>query len=99
MLIFLKINQVLAMSNVRMGCASFPLVTFVKSWTLEALGWTMRGPPIFFPCNSSKIYIYLQRRLFRFFIPGVNSKNKSFVRKIARISGKKKLNKKMLAGC
>ncbi len=84
MLIFFKINQVLAMSNVRMGCASLPLVTFVKSWTLEAPGCTMRGPPIFFPCNSFKKYIYLQRRLFRFCFPGVNSKNKSFVRKIAR---------------
>jgi hypothetical protein len=59
----------------------------------------MRGPPIFFPCNSFKKNKNLQRRLFWFFIPGVNSKNKSFVRKIARICGQKKLNKKILAGC
>jgi hypothetical protein len=44
------------------------------------------------------MYIYisisLQRRLFRFFFPGVNSKNKSFVRKLPEFLVKKKIEQK-----
>jgi hypothetical protein len=81
------------------GCASFPLVTFVKSWTLEVPGWTMRGPPIFFPCNSFKIYIS-PKAIISVFYSRCKFKKQIFCeKKLPEFLVKKFLNKKMLAGC
>jgi len=56
------------------------------------------GAPYFF--SPQFLYIYISKGdYFGFFIPAINSKKKSFVRKIARIFGEKLLNKKILAGC
>ncbi len=50
----------MAMQTVRGldGPISVQEVTFVKSWTLEAPGWTVTGPHIFFfPAIPLNIYI------------------------------------------
>jgi len=52
--------------------------------TLQAPGWTRRGPPIFFLEILFKIF-FSKGNSFGFFFARVNSKNKSFIRKIARI--------------
>jgi hypothetical protein len=66
----------------------------VKSWTLEAPGWTMRGPPIFFPCNSFKIYIS-PKAIISVFYSRCKFKKQIFCdKKIARISGKKNFEQK-----
>jgi hypothetical protein len=59
-----------------MGCGSFQLVTFTKSWTFEAPGWTMMGPLCFFLQLFFIFYFFLQRGFFGFFIPSVNSTKK-----------------------